>query len=176
MRPSSEQLSIGLLLYHRVTHAPDVLDPRLKSLQDWYALGLRDATLGYVPSNALIAERAKNVTKQSSKPDTNSVQKPAGRGSEKSEGSKRSVSTSSEKSSKYDPNERESRSEIKLSYGNSAHDLLDNSNKSTLKTTILANRKATMAGQCSGTVVENMDPLLFSLSRAHTAAPELNIL
>ena len=160
-----------MLLDNRDTHAPNILDPRLKSFQACYVWGYTSDTLGYVPSDALIAERAKNVTKQSSKPATNSVQKPAGRGSEKSEGSKRSVSTSSEKSSKYDPNERENKSEIKLSYGNSAYALLENSNKSTLKTTILANRKATMAGLCSGTVVENEDPpILHSVTSSNSCS------
>ena len=152
------------------THSPDVLDPLLKGLQNCYALGMTESTAGYVPVDALIAKRAKNVKNQSSKPCTVSGQKPTGRASEKFEGSKRSASSSSEKSSTCGSNERKSRSEIshkpspqegegaKLTYGNSTYDLLENTNRSTLKNTILDNRKSTMGGFCSGTVVVNTDP------------------
>ena len=57
------------------------------------------------------------------------------------------------------------------SHSPSAPYLLDNSNKSTLKTSILANRKATMAGMCSRTVVENEDPpIIFSVTSSNSCS------
>ena len=112
LTPSSELWTVGMLINNRITHSPDVLDPLLKGLQNCYALGMIESTDGYVPDNALIARRAKNVKNQSSKPCTVTGQKPTGRGSEKSEGTKRSASSSSEKSSTCGSNERKSRSEV----------------------------------------------------------------
>ena len=128
-----------------------------------------------MPDDELIAKRAKKLKNLSSKHDTVSGQRPIGRGSGKSEGSTISASTSSDKSSTCDSRERKSRSEIsrkpsppegqgaKLSYGNSTYDLLENSNKSNLKSTILDNRKLNIAGFWAGTVVVNSDtPILHS--------------
>ena len=76
----------------------------------------------------------------------------------------------SEKSSTCGSNERKSRSDkshkpsppevegAKLSYNNSAYELLEHSNRSTLVTTILDSRKSTMGGVCMGTCVVNTDP------------------
>ena len=113
-----------------------------------FARGLIDTTDGYEPDAALLARRAKCVKNQSSKSCTISGQKPGGRAIKKYESSKRSASMSSEKSSTCSSNERKSRSDkshkpsppevegAKLSYDNSAHDLLEHSNISTLITTI----------------------------------------
>ena len=75
-----------MLINHRITHAPDVLDPFLKGQKECYALGLISSIPGYVPDNALKAKQAKIVNPHGSKSDTNSVKKPEGRGGEKSEG------------------------------------------------------------------------------------------
>ena len=148
LRPSSENWTIGMLINHRITHAPDVLDPFLKGQKECYALGLISSIPGYVPDDVLKAKRAKIVKPHGPKSYTNSVKKPERRGGGKSEGSRRSPSSSSEKSSVSDSKERKSRpvtsqkpsppegQGAKLSYGNSIYDLLESSNKSTLKKTV----------------------------------------
>ena len=78
---------------------------------------------------------------------------------------------SSEKSSTCSSSERKSRSDkshkpsppgvegARLSYDNSAHALLEHSNRTILITTILDNRKSTMGGVTTGTcVVNTTDP------------------
>ena len=184
LRPSSGHWTLDMLVNNRPTHTPDVLDPLLKGLQDMYARGLMDTTDGYEPDAALLARRAKCVNKQSSKSGTISWQKPVGRASEEYESSKRSASMSSEKSSTCSSSERKSRSDkshkpsppgvegARLSYDSSAHALLEHSNRSTLITTILDNRKSTMGGVCFGTCVVNTSdpPTLHSVMSSNSSS------
>ena len=62
-------------------------------------MGLISSISGYVPDDDLKAKRAKNVKTHGPKSDTNFIKKPEGRGSGNSEGSRISMSLSSEKSS-----------------------------------------------------------------------------
>ena len=82
LRPSSENWTLGMLINHRITHVPDVLDPLLKGQKECYAMGLISSIPGYVPDDALKAKRAKNVKPHGPKSDTNSVKNLRGEGVE----------------------------------------------------------------------------------------------
>ena len=89
LRPSSEHWTVGMLMDHITMHAPDVLDPLLRGKKDCYASGLISSISGFVPDHDLKAKCAKNVKSQGPKSDSNSGKKTEGRGTGKSEGSRR---------------------------------------------------------------------------------------
>ena len=100
-----------MLINHRDTHTPEVLDPLLNAQNDCYAMGLISSIFCFVPDNDMKAKHYKSVKIQGSKSDTNSGKRPDGREGGKSEGSRRSTSMSSGKSSVSDSKETKSRSE-----------------------------------------------------------------
>ena len=79
-----------MLFDNRVTHSPDILDPLLRGKKDSYAQGLISSILGFVPND--------DVKFKVPKTDTNAVKNSDWRETGKSEGLKRSTSSSSERS------------------------------------------------------------------------------
>ena len=63
LRPSSWNWSLALLVHHKATHTPYVLDPTLRSYEILFAKGMIEAE-GFDPSAALLAEREKCASKQ----------------------------------------------------------------------------------------------------------------
>ena len=63
LRPSSRDWTLALLVHHKATHTPYVLDPTLRSYEILFAKGMIEAE-GFDPSAALLAEREKYVSKQ----------------------------------------------------------------------------------------------------------------
>ena len=81
-----------MLMDNRVTHTPNVLDPLLRGKKDCYASGLISSIPGFVPDQDLKARRAKNAKSRCLKTDSTSGKSSDGKGTGKSEGSRRSSS------------------------------------------------------------------------------------
>ena len=59
LRPSSRDWTLALLVHHKATHTPYVLDPTLRSYEILFAKGMIEAE-GFDPSAALLAKREKS--------------------------------------------------------------------------------------------------------------------